>query len=227
MRLRLPEKNKVERIQEASIPSLPPDVLFWPDPSLRMITIAISDFATTSSNPRTRVGLLIPYDTFRALLAEPATFRGRIPWNVWSSRGSLLLSMPSFSQRSRRSLPSSHSFGSRLAVPFQSYTWLPGTVAVIDINPYGARYSRHPLLRGTWQAKVPPDSNLKLLFGTEDAALPHVIYHVGGHGVHGTGAVVADPYGFTTAGSFERHYKGIKTYSLDFAVEGLWLPQVV
>ncbi|RDX57082.1 hypothetical protein OH76DRAFT_13229 [Lentinus brumalis] len=225
IRLRLPAGSKLERIQESSIPNAPPNVPFWPNPSLRMIAVSFDDITATSSKKQYRAGLLIPYETLRSILAV-RTSGAHVHWDAWGPRNSLLLHVPSLLHHLDRNFAHSHAFGSRLAVSLSRHGWVPGGIAVIDINPYAARYSRNPHLRRTWQAGLPRYLDMKRYFGTDSAALPHVIHYVGEHGVHGNGIVAADPYGFTTVSAmtlahFGHPSKGIKSYSVHTAVEGI------
>ncbi len=197
IRLRLPAGSTLARIQESSIPNAPPDVPFWPNPSLRMIAVCFDDSPATSRKTHFPAGLLIPYDTLRSILASRSS-GAHVHWDAWGPRNSLLLYVPSLLRHLDRSFVNSYAFGSRLAVPLPHHSWTPGGIAVIDINPYAARYSHNPHLRGTWQAEKPRYLGMQRYFATESAALPHVIHHVGAHGVHGSGIVAADPYGFTT-----------------------------
>ncbi|KAI0701904.1 hypothetical protein C8T65DRAFT_656101 [Cerioporus squamosus] len=225
--LRLPGGSKLKRIQESTIPSPPADVPFWPNPSLRMITVGLDDSAASSRQKHFPVGLLIPFETLQSILALHAASRTRVQWDAWGPRRSLLLYVSTSYHYLGRNFVKSQSFGSRLAVPLTHHgSWMPGGIAVIDINPYAARYSRNPHLRGTWEAELPRYLDLKSYFGTESAALPHVIHYVAGLNVRGTGTVAADPYGFTIVSAtdcrFEHESKGIKSYTVNTAMEGLW-----
>ncbi|RPD74992.1 hypothetical protein L226DRAFT_613193 [Lentinus tigrinus ALCF2SS1-7] len=222
IRLRLPRGTRLERIQESSIPNPPPGVAFFPDPALRMVTVALSD-----SRPKeryTRVGLLVSYEALRSILSQQvplAASRAPIDWGAWGSRGSLLLQVPVCYDNFRCYLTHSYSFGSRLALSLPS-GWTDGSTMIVDINPYAARFDSNPHLRGTWHASRPTKLVLERFIRTEKAGLKHGIHYL--EGGSRSDFVATDPYGATSVNLFGTDYRGIKSYFVNTAAveRGLW-----
>ncbi|RPD59648.1 hypothetical protein L227DRAFT_611855 [Lentinus tigrinus ALCF2SS1-6] len=207
LRLGFPFEDRCRpRIQQSSIPVLPPNVPFWPDAKLRILTVFY--YSMVSTPP---IGaLMIPYTTFRRLLHPKSTTKPtytpplRVPWEQWGPQGSVDLQVPA---DKRVVLLNSYPYGSR--VSFNAFEmpggrlgpdwWKQMDVVTFDLNPYGDKYADNPYVAcpprpARWSAEQVKQ------WIRDESAIPHSASSVPRHQESPTlydSTMIAHCYGFT------------------------------
>ena len=211
LRINLPPKSLPpgcpRRLMECSIPSTPPNAPFWPDPDLRMITVAYVEAQTSK-----RAVLLIPYATFKRLLQIRPLLQilglhpHRVTWRDWG-REALRLSLSAPARDLPWTAYQYHSYGSRFSLLMSNWSKFPrsSTIVTFDLNPWAEKYARSlhsevdmPHLKGCL------GSGWKKIFHSSEhegrSSIPYAIHHSFREDHEADGGftvIVTDPFGYT------------------------------